>query len=45
MGKEEGKKLLGGPNRELEYNIKMDLHETGWVGVWTGRELNLCGSG
>jgi hypothetical protein len=45
VGKQEGKKPLGGPNRKWEGNIKMDLQENGWIGVWAGRKLNLCGSG
>jgi hypothetical protein len=45
VGKQEGRKPLGGPNRKWEENIKMDLQENGWMGVWVGRKLNLCRSG
>jgi hypothetical protein len=32
-GKTEGKRLLGRPRRRWEYNIRMDLRETGWEGA------------
>jgi hypothetical protein len=32
-GKPEGKRPLGRPRHKLEYNIKMDLEEIGWMGV------------
>ena len=36
VGKREGKRLLGGPRRRWEDNIKMDLQEVGCGGVdWT----------
>ena len=31
VGKPEGKKPLGRPGRRWEDNIKMDLHEVGWM--------------
>jgi hypothetical protein len=31
VGKPEGKKPLGRPRRRWEDNIKMDLHEVGWM--------------
>jgi hypothetical protein len=33
MGKPEGKRPLGRPSRRCVDNIKMDLRETGWVGM------------
>jgi hypothetical protein len=33
VGKSEGKRPLGIPKRRWVDNIKMDLLETGWVGV------------
>jgi hypothetical protein len=37
VGKPEGKRPLGGPRRRWEDNIKMDLRETGWGGMyWIG---------
>jgi hypothetical protein len=37
VGKPEGKRLLGRPKHRWINNIKMDLLETGLVGVdWTG---------
>jgi hypothetical protein len=36
VGKPEGKRPLGRPRRRWEYNIGMDLRETGWEVVhWT----------
>jgi hypothetical protein len=35
VGKPEGKRLLGRPNRRWEDGMKMDLMEIGW-GVWSG---------
>ena len=35
VGKPEGKRLLGGPRRRWEDNIKMDLQEVGfWGNDW-----------
>jgi hypothetical protein len=34
--KPEGKRSLGRPRRRWVDNIKMDLRETGWDGIWTG---------
>jgi hypothetical protein len=35
--KPEGKRPLGRPRRRWMYNIKMDLRERGWGGLyWTG---------
>ena len=34
--KPQGKRPLGRPRRRWEDNIKMDLHEVGWGGVWIG---------
>jgi hypothetical protein len=36
VGRPEGRRLLGRPRRRWEDNIKMDLQEVGWEGVWTG---------
>jgi hypothetical protein len=37
VGKPEGRDSLGRPRRRWVDNIKMDLLETGWVGVdWIG---------
>ena len=33
VGQPEGKKLLGGPRRRWEYNIKMDFQEMGCGGM------------
>jgi hypothetical protein len=33
IGKPEGKRLLGRPERKLENNTKMDLRERGWGGM------------
>jgi hypothetical protein len=30
VGKPEGKRPIGRPRCRLEYNIRMDLRETGW---------------
>jgi hypothetical protein len=35
VGKTEGKRPLGRPRYRWEDNIKVDLHEVGWV-AWTG---------
>ena len=35
VGKQEGKRPLGGPRRRWVDNIRMDLQEVD-VGVWTG---------
>jgi hypothetical protein len=34
VGNPEGKRPLGRPRRRLVDNIKMDLRETGWVGMY-----------
>jgi hypothetical protein len=34
VGKPEGKRLLGRPRRRWEDNIKMDLREIGWGGMY-----------
>jgi hypothetical protein len=34
LGKPEGKRLLGTPRRRWVYNIKMDLREIGWDGMY-----------
>ena len=39
VGKSEGRRQLGRPRRRWEDNIKMDLHEVGWGGVWNWIEL------
>ena len=36
VGKHEGKKSLGRRRRRWEDNIKKDLQEVGYGGVWTG---------
>jgi hypothetical protein len=36
VGKLEGKRPLGRPNRKRKDNIRMDLSGKGWGGVWTG---------
>jgi len=36
VGKPEGKRLLGRTRRKWEDNIKMDLQEGGYGGVWIG---------
>jgi hypothetical protein len=36
VGKPEGKRTLGRPRRRWEDNMRMDLREIGWGGVWTG---------
>jgi hypothetical protein len=33
VGKQEGKRPLGGPRRRCEDNIRMDLREIGWGGM------------
>jgi hypothetical protein len=33
IGKPEGKRKLWRPRRRWEDNIRMDLRETGWVGL------------
>jgi hypothetical protein len=35
-GKPEGKRLLGRPRRRWEDNIKMDLKDVEFGGLWTG---------
>jgi len=44
VGKPEGKRPLGRPNRRWEDNIKMDLQEVRW-GVWTGSSWLRIGTG
>jgi hypothetical protein len=34
VGKPEGKRLLGRPRRRWEDNIRMDLREIGWCGMY-----------
>jgi hypothetical protein len=34
VGKSEGKRPLGRPRHRLEVNIKMDLQEVGWGGIY-----------
>jgi hypothetical protein len=34
VGKPEGKRPMGRPRRRWEYNIKMDLHEVGFGGMY-----------
>jgi hypothetical protein len=34
VGKSEGKRPLGRPRRRWEVNIKMDLREIGWIGMY-----------
>jgi hypothetical protein len=34
VGKPEGKRPLGKPRRGWEENIKMDLREIGWCGIY-----------
>jgi hypothetical protein len=36
VGKPEGRKPLRRPRHRWEDNIKVDLQEVGWVGVWIG---------
>jgi len=36
VGKPEGKRSVGRPRRRRKDNIKMNLHEVGWGGPWTG---------
>jgi len=45
VGKPEGRRQLGRPKRRWEDNIKMDLHEVGWGGVWTGSNWLRIGTG
>ena len=45
VGKTEGKRPLGRPRRRWEDNIKMDLQEVGFVGVWTGSSWLRIGTG
>ena len=45
VGKPEGKRPLGRPRRRWEDNIKMDLQEVGFVGVWTGSSWLRIGTG
>jgi hypothetical protein len=34
VGKPEGKRAHGRPAYRLEYNIRMDIAEIGWAGVY-----------
>jgi hypothetical protein len=36
VGTPEGNRPLGRPRHRWEDNIKMELQEVGWGGVWTG---------
>ena len=45
MGKPEGKRPLGRPRRRWVDNIRMDLQEVGYVGMWTGLGWPTIGTG
>ena len=45
VGKPEGKSPLGRPRHRWKDNIKMDLQEVGWGGVWTGSCWHRIGTG
>jgi hypothetical protein len=45
VGKPEGKSPLGRPRRRFEDGIRMDLRETGFVGVWIGFDWLRTGTG
>ena len=45
VGKPKGKRPLGRPRRRCKDNIKMDLHEVGCVGAWTGSSWLRKGTG
>ena len=45
VGKPEGKRALGRPRHRWEDNIKMDLQEVGYVGVWIGSSWLSIGTG
>ena len=45
VGKSEGKRPLWRPKRRWEDNIKMDIQEVRWGGVWTGSSLLRIGTG
>jgi hypothetical protein len=44
VGKPEGKRPLGRPRRRWEDEIKMDLTEIGWGGVWSGFSWLILGT-
>ena len=43
VGKPEGKRPLGRPRSRWEDNIKVDLQEVGWWGVWAGSSWRRLG--
>jgi hypothetical protein len=45
VGKSEGKRSLGRPRLRWEDNIKMDLQEVGYGGLWTGSSWFRKGTG
>jgi hypothetical protein len=45
VGKPEGKSQLGRPRRMWVDNIKMDLVEIGWGGMWIGLVWFWIGTG
>ena len=45
VGKPEGKRPLRRPRRRWEDNIKMELQEVGWGGVWAGSSWPRIGTG
>jgi len=45
VGKPEGKRPLGRPRHRWEENIKMDLQEVGYGGIWTGSSWLRIGTG
>jgi len=42
VGKPEGKRLVGRPSRRWEDNIRMDLRDTGWGGVFGFHKGKKC---
>jgi hypothetical protein len=36
VGRPEGRRPLGRPRRRWGDNLKIDIHEVGWEGAWTG---------
>jgi len=44
-GKLEGKRPLGRPRLRWEDNIKIDIQEVGFLGVWTGSTWLRIGTG
>jgi len=45
VGKPERKRTHERPRNRWEHNIKMDLQEVGWRGVWTGSSWLRIGTG